>query len=103
MKYVVYIYICASYFGKMECESYELTTNHFALNLFDKDENQIAHIEPVFGLSARVEIYKRDNLDKRIALYIINSNYAFCIKAPFAVAIGRNSKFPRALKSREDD
>lgn len=85
MTYCAMIYICASYIGSIDCESWELRKNPFALYFYDKRGYTVGHVEPMFNLIARVEIYKRSDLSKRKEGYVLANKYAFRNKGNFVL------------------
>lgn len=106
MKYIAYVYICASFLCRIECETYELTTKPLALHLYNCDGDSVAHLEPIFGLQLRVKIYETENPEKRKALYVIEPKHAFLIKAPFAVRCFVGGTLHKAIsdgRRKQDD
>lgn len=77
MTYRARLYICATYLGYIDCERWELKKDPFSLYFYDKNGNIVGHVEPMFGLIARVEIYKRSKPDKRKEGYVLSKEYAF--------------------------
>lgn len=77
MTYRARIYICASFMGYIDCESWELKKNPFRLYFYDNNGNFVGHVQPFGGLTARVEIYKNSKPDKRKEGWVLSKQYAF--------------------------
>lgn len=83
MTYRARIYICASFMGYIDCESWELKKNPFRLFFYDRDGNFVGHVQPFGDLVARIEIYKRSEGDKRKEGWTLSKKYAFRNKGPY--------------------
>lgn len=85
MKYRARMYICASYLGYVDCDSYELKKDPFSLYFYDKNGNCVGHIEPLLNLIARVQIYELKGNGDRKEAYVLSKQYAFRNKGPAVI------------------